>query len=1109
MIQSYAANTYSQTTIVHIQKSTLSLQELIAEVESQTDFLFIFSKDDINVECEMKIKTKSHQISDILKDVFESSDITYKFVEQYITLRKKQEALILPHIAQNQRITVSGIVKDANGEPITGANIIEKGGGTNGTISNVDGSFTLEVPPGATLVVSFIGYITQEVAVGNQTNVNVTLAEDSQVLEEVVVVGYGTQSRRKVTSSISNIATEQIENLPSASVVNNLGGRTPGIIVTGNSGGPGNFSAISIRGGGTPIVVIDGVVSEYNDFRNINQNDIENLTVLKDAAAAAIYGARAGNGILLVTTKRGANKTFSVNYNYSYSLSQPTVMQKKIGSYERAIFTNESYLNDGLAPPYSEEAVEKYRTGSDPYNYPNVDWQALCLKEFAPESLHNLSIRGGDNKNSYYASFGYYDQGTLYVFDTNWYKRYNGRLNLENNFENIGLKTTTSVSANFSEYRAPYSQVGTGYFSVWSHIQNTSPMNLDYNDLGIYAVGPNNPLTEMDPRSGYDLQEAKDVNGMFTAEWQVPGIKGLKLKSVSNYRMGFSRRKQWMDTAPQAALGSSVPVAKNPSKLEERYAQSHSFTQQFLADYEQRFLSDDFTVGALFGYEINKAYNDYMDASRENYQLNVDQFIAGPTTNLKNDGREYEYGRAGFIGRLKADYKAKYMLEASIRRDGSDWFPKDKRWGTFYSVSGGWTLSDETFMEHLKENHMLDLFKIRGSYGVVGLDGTLTANLADSDPQKLLRYEYVPGYNLVQNAYVINNNLVQGFSEAGLVSPYISWYTLASSNIGFDFAMLNSALYGGFDYFYMYTSGFLASPSNTIYADPLGTSLPKIKTDGAKRRAGYEISLGYKNTIDDFSYDVSGNFTFFNELWEVNPFESEDVLKNPNLRNTQRTSYNRIGLHSLGYYTSEEDVLTSPRRLNSTNLRPGDIKYEDIDGNGVIDDADRTIIGNSDMPRLTYGINLELKYKDFFLYALFQGSGKRDFYLGDAVQARYGVVYPYQKDYWTPTNTHALYPRLLSGSSYNGDNNYQESDFWLVDASYFRLKSLQVGYDFKKKLLHNVPFLSAAKLIVSGSNLFTISKALDYYYDPESAGGGNNYDYPYQRIYSITLNLGF
>jgi hypothetical protein len=466
---------------------------------------------------------------------------------------------------------------------------------------------------------------------------------------------------------------------------------------------------------------------------------------------------------------------------------------------------------------------------------------------------------------------------------------------------------------------------------------------------------------------------------------------------------------------------------------------------------------------------------------------------------MSNGGGESEYGRAAYIGRIKADYKARYMLEASFRRDGSDLFPKDRRWGTFYSFSGAWALSDESFMSSLKSSHIFDLLKLKGSYGSVGLDDGVG------------RYAYVPGYSLNTDTYVVDGITRQGFSEGDLVSPDITWYTLKSTNFGLEFGSLDNALFGGLDYFRMRTTGYLASPSDVGYTDPLGKSLPVVKSNGEHLRAGIEASLGYRGAVGDFGYEVTGSFTYFDQLWIVNPNESEVTTKNPRTRDTHILSYNSHGYKNLGYYTSMEDILTAPHLVTSHDLRPGDIRYEDINGDGMIDDNDRVRIGKPSMPRANYGLNIDLKYRGFFFNMLLMAATGSNRYLGDSVngstiQTQY-PIYPYQLDFWTENNRNALYPRLLSNTSFNGENNHRTSDFWLIDGSYLRAKSLQFGYDFKKTLLKDVKYFSSAKLILSGTNLFTLGEMTDYYIDPES--DSNNFGYPVQRMYSFTINVGF
>jgi TonB-linked SusC/RagA family outer membrane protein len=1107
----FADNAYSQKAKVTINKRDVLLETVLNEIENQTDYLFIYSKSNVDVNRKVSLKSKNKPVKEILDDIFEGTDISYVLEGTHVILSKKSVTILSP---MQSRIQITGTVHDESGEPLPGATITVKGSAT-GTISGADGTYNIHVPDqNSVLVYSYIGYAVEEQTVGSRTSINVILKEDILSMDEVVVVGYGTQSRRKTISAISTVATEKIETLPSSSIINNLGGRTPGIIVTSSGGGPtpGKKSAISIRGGDQPLVVIDGFVSEWFDFENINPRDIENISILKDASAAAIYGARAGNGILMVTTKKGENKELTINYDYSYSLSQPSVLPKKLGSFERLSYMNQAYVNDGLTPQYSDEVLEKYRTGSDPYNYPNTDWQSLALKDFAPEQKHSLSINGGNVKNNYYASMSYFDQGSIFAFNTNWYKAYTFRLNVTNSFDKIGLKTTVGINGIMNESRMPWSQYADGYYGYWGHIQNRAPWELAYTDMGLYAGGGDHPLVELDPRSGYRIPTNTAINGMFIAEWNVPNVTGLRLKASGDYRFDNNRYKRWRETAPQATgLGTTELRQQSSPRLEEGNDNMTGYTMNYLAYYDRDFF-EDFTLSAMAGYEYSYRKRYSMSASRENYQINFDQWIAGPSENMKNDGREEEWGRTGLFGRLKIDYKNKYLLEGSLRYDGSDWFPDGKRWGTFYSFSGGWTISEESFMESLRTKNIINSLKIRASYGIVGLDGATTETYSNDDWRKLKRFAYVPGYSMNNQGYVVNGSYVPVFHEGELVSPDITWYTQKSSNIGFDFTSLNNRLYGGFDYFFMKTTSYLASPSGSIYSDPLGTNLPKIKSDGSFRRSGFDFNLGYKNNIGEFYYDVGVNFTHFDQLWENNPNEDVATLKNPYKRSTHKKGYLRIGYLNDGFYQNYEDIANSPRLLGSSNISPGDIKYKDLNGDGFIDGNDQTYIGKNPFPRGNYGINLDLKYKGWFMYCLFQGATARDYYMGDQLRSQWGVLYPFQDDFWTPDNRNAMYPRMMSNPDFNGRNNYQDSDFWIVNTGYFRLKSLQLGYDFKNKFLKDVKWISTTRLTLSGTNLLTFSKARDYYFDPEAggdAGNYNNYDYPVQRVYSVTASIGF
>lgn len=998
--------------------------------------------------------------------------------------------------AQKSNVII-GKVTDTKNNSLSAINVVLKES-TIGTFTDNEGNFKIEIPEKKSnpiLVFSFLGFKDREETVGTRSVINVQMEETFSKLDEVVVVGYGSSSKRKLTSAISTVDAGKLENLPVANITQTLAGRATGLIVNTVGGGIGNNSSISIRGGGDPLYVIDDIVMDKRDFNNINPEDIESITVLKDASATAVYGAAAGNGILVVTTKRGKQGKLSINLNSSYNWSQPALMPKKMSSYEVASLMNEARINDGQPVAYTPDEIEKFRTGSDPYNYPNVDWQSLVLKDFATEQNHSLSIQGGSEKNKFYAGLAYFNQTPLYVFNTNNLKRYNYNMSLTTEFKEVGVKVITSINGYIEDQRSPWTQYSNGYWQTWGHVQNKKPMELAFNKFGQYYNVGDHPLVEIDPEAGYKKNRFSTTYGNLALEWGVFGVDGLKLKGQGNYRIYNDNYKGWQSTPYQYDMEGNKNTPNKP-KLEKQNWTGYRYTLQGFIDYNKT-LFEKHTLSATAGYEQSYASSNDMYLSRENYDLNVDQIGAGPVASAKNSGYEYEWAQAGFIGRVKYDYANKYFVEGSMRYDGNDNFPRDKRWGAFYAGSVAWTASEEGFMNYFKENHILDNFKVRLSYGQVGLNGGVD------------RFEYIPKYTLDDRAYVVNGEFVPGFSEGPLVSPDITWYTNTMSNIGFDFASFNNRLTGSFDYFYMKTTGYLASPSSAKYTDPLGISLPKVKSDGEHRRAGYEVGLKWTDKINEFSYTLGFNFTYFDQLWNNNPNEQEADVKNPYKRQTQAQGYWGIGYKSLGFYQSQEEIVNSPKRLGSTNLVPGDIKYADINGDGIIDAADQVRIGKDAFPRGNFGFTIDLNYKGWFANILFHGATRKDLYMGDVIRGQgQALVYPFQTDFWRPDNRNASFPRLTSSASFNGNNNYVTSDFWLINTAFVRLKTIQLGYDFKNTLLKNAKGLSTLRLTLSGYNLLTLSKAKKFGMDPE-IGDANMYAYPISRVYSIGLNIGF
>lgn len=917
---------------------------------------------------------------------------------------------------------------------------------------------------------------------------------------DVVVVGYTTSTKRSLVSAVSSVKTEELKEIPVTNITQGLAGRSPGLIVKG-SAGLDNRSTISIRGGGTPLVVIDGIIRDYDDFVNLLPEDIASISVLKDASATAVYGARAANGILQVTTMRGKEGITTIEYNHSVTISQPSFLPKRLDAYQWAVQNNIAKQNDNLPITYTDDKLQKILDGSDQLNYPNTDWQKLILKEFAQQYRHNLQITGGKEHNKYLASLGYLHKGSLYRSGTHHMETINFRVNQEFDIPGTGLSGNTSIDGYLKENEHPYSSTASGYYQVFSHtLVNHNPLTPAVNKYGLpYVNTTDNPVAETSKDAGYSRQNYKQINGQIGLQWALPWVSGLKVRGNFNYRYMSSEDKSWRKDAKQYDWDSTTPAAVAKPQLNKSVGNAYTYTYQAFAEYVKDF--NKHVISALAGYEASYGFNNNLWHKRINYNFPIDQFNPGPKEGMDGGGGESENGRAGVVGQVKYNYAKRYFVEGSMRHDASDLFPKDRRWGTFFSGSFGWILSDEVFMKTLKERHIFDLLKLRGSYGEVGLDSGVG------------RFAYLPSYNLNNTSYVIDGKFYQGFSEGDIPSSDITWYTTKQTDIGFDFESLSNRLYGSFDYFFYKTTGYLTAPDplEVGYTAPLGKSLPKVLSNKEHRRAGYEVQLGWKDNIGELKYSVSVNTTFFDQLWANNPDESLENRKNPYLRTTQQVGYYGTGYRTLGYYQDANDVYNNPKRVNSHHLTGGDIKYEDFNGDGKIDGADFARIGKNGFPRANYGINLGVSYKAFSFNMLLQGATRFDIYLGSTIlgqSANAGTTpfYEFQLDYWRPDNTGAKFPRLVSSHSVNGNNNVASSDHWLINGAYLRLKDFSISYDLKKAALKDYKWIYAMKLTLSGQNVFTISEATKYGMDPEIVNS-DFFGYPNERMFSLGLNV--
>lgn len=993
-------------------------------------------------------------------------------------------------------VRITGTVVDVQGEPIIGASVVEKGTSNNGVITDVDGNFVLNVSPGSTLQISYVGYGTQEIVIGSQRSFNIVMKEDTELLDEVVVMAYNTTVKRKLTNAVTTVDTEQISDLAAYSSVSQaIQGRAPGVYISNSTGMPGSTPSLKIRGNDAPLYVIDGIVQDAETFNRLNSQDIESISIMKDAASAAVYGAVAGNGVVVVKTKSGKIGKTRINYTFDQQINQPIPNRKEnISSYELATTANEINRMFGSPEPYDQTALDAYRTGSDPINYPNLDWWDIVMRKVATAQRHSLTIDGGSEATQYHMSLGYYNQGTLAkpvngqdVFN---YKQYNVGINVNHTFENIGLKVGFDFKGSLNTSK------GKNEGNIAGTAKTLANVRL-YNAEGKYYA--NTPYLSVDPATGYTQKKKPIANVRLNLDWDVIGVKGLKATFVGNYRSRNSSEKQWNKAYVPSYYddGTQFEATSDPSLMmrkDDGWRYELNVGLRYNTTIAQKHTLD---IGAY--YNQLEEYSEWISATRQNYlSSSVDQIFAGPTSSMSNDGGASEKGRLGFIGVLNYDFMGRYLLTANFRYDGSDNYAKGNRWGFFPSVSAGWVISDEKFMQNINDAIKMDLFKIRASWGKTGIDGE--------------RFAYYANWSMGSVNFDVNGNRAPGVTIPGLISPDLSWYFTRSFNVGFDYAFLNNRLSGSVDYFVQNTEGYLINPTD-IYKTPLGTDLPKIMSNDKYRRAGAEFMVRWRDTAGKLNYEVGANLSFYDKLW-VRKTQDLTVAANPLTNKVGKTiSDGTRTWITDGLYQTADDLLDNPHASWTSNLVTGDIKYVDVNGDGRIDtnatySGDKVFNHRKSEPLMQYGIDFLLEYDGFFLSGLIQGAGSNWKFIGQNAMP-IGVDrlrYSKELDYWTPTNTDARFPLLDPGTG-RANNSQRDVTYWMVNCAYVRLKNLQFGYDFKHKLLKNVPWIASAKLSLVGQNLLTFSDA-NFFMDPEQ-GNTENSGYPITRTYSIVFSLGF
>lgn len=1079
---------------VSLNVTDTELGNVLKEIENQAMVTFSYRTRAIRTTDKVTLSVSQVPLRIVLKQLF--NDEVVFLVRNDEILLKPKDRYISDGMGAALAIDVGGVVYDENGNSLPGVNVVEKGT-TNGTTTDAEGRFTMRVESDRSILVfSFIGYITREVTVGNQTEFSLTLQQDVKALEEVVVVGYGTQKKSDLTGAVASVQGDEVAERQSVQVSQALQGAISGVMVTRDNSAPGSAASIRIRGITTmsdsnPLIIVDGV--PFDNIDNINPNDIESISVLKDAASAAIYGARAAAGVILVTTKRGTVGQKSLVYNVRYGFEAPTEMPKNVDIIRYLQMANEQRWNDNgndnnEHPTFPQADIENYRTlnAQNPDLYPITDWNDLVFRDRAPRSNHSLSFTTGAKNVRTNASFAYDKVEALY--EGNDYRRLTTRINNDVTIIDNVLTATTDFYFNNAVNEQP--SVGD---IVWLTRRMPPQYAAEWTD-GRVASGKNgdNPFGRI-KYGGYNKSASNQLGGRVSLS--LTPVKGLKFTGVVSPNVNFFKRKvfnkqvpyyNWQDpTVFEGFLDGQVQTS-----LSETRNDNYNVTTQFLANYMATFGKHDFNF--LLGNENYYAFYENLGASRNQFELTSFPYLnLGPLEFRDNSGLAYENAYRSFFGRIMYNYANKYFLQTNVRVDGSSRFHKDHRWGSFPSFSAGWVISEESFFDVAS----VSFLKLRASWGSLG-------------NERIGNYPYQATIAFNNALFYEGNNVVSSQTAAQIqyAIQNISWEKTQSTNIGVDAYFFDDRLRVTADYFHKTTKDMLLPID---IPDFIGFDDPDQNT-GEMETKGWELEIGYRGSVGELNYSVSANLSDFRSIMGDlggTEFLGSQVKK-------KGSEFNEwYGYRSNGLFQSQEDIDNSA--TTSAAIRPGDVKYVDISGaNGSPDDLispeyDRVLLGGS-LPRYLYGGNIRLDYKGFDLLVVFQGVGKQN------ARLEPNMVRPLQTqntavpsfldgNYWSMYNTpaqnlSARYPRL---SEVTAGNNYAMSDFWLFNGAYMRMKNITLGYSIPKAVTDRIK-IQGVRFYASVSDLFSIDK-YPQGWDPEATSSG----YPIMASYIFGASVKF
>jgi len=1133
----------AQNTNISVSVKNVSVKELLNEIEKKANVRFSYIDENLDPAKDVTITVNNGSVSQILNQVLPGKNLSFTQTGNTIAIKAIQSAQV-----DTPKKKISGVVKDSKGEPVIGASIRQKDSG-NGTMTDLDGSFTLDVPNGSKITISYLGYTPQEITVGSNNEYPITLSEDSQTLGEVVVVGFGTQKKINLTGAISTVKMEDVMgDRPIVSASQALQGAVPGLQITTTSGKPGENMSFNIRGTnrlnidqygeGSPLVLVDNVPMDIN---MISPSDIETVTVLKDAASAAIYGARAAFGVILITTKQAdKEQKVRINYHNNFAFSKPQALIAKanplqtVQLYRDMNYPSGTYTIGGQNIADWLTYLEDYQQNPDKYplgyyidannnrfDLREVNHLKRIMDDHGFQQTHNVSVDGGTAKTSFRGSFGYLNENGILITDKDRYNRYN-----VSSFVNTEITSWMSAQLDVKYANATQSEPNMNSLRNWPFFRLAQLLPTYYPEGEVEVGGRMLPIGT--PRWNIENSPEKITKNQDIRIFGKVTLNPIE-KLLINAEYTYNRTNQSIDTynkkmsfanAEKSSFSEGYTHGGNSSyRVDRKYVDYKAFN--LYGNYDRTF--GDHTIGLMAGFNQEYSYSNLVWTQRMNVNPNAPA-ISSADGAMTNGGEFDEYALRGLYYRATYNYKGKYLLETNGRYDGSSKFPKGNRFGFFPSVSAGWRVSEESFMNWSKD--YLDNLKVRISYGQVG-------------NQAIKNYAFL-GTMSTENGWLDNNgswNMTYGVPS--LYSSGFTWEKVETIDVGIDVNMFNNRLDFVFDWYQRDTKGMLAPGME--YPSVLGASAP-LENSADLRTNGWELTMSWRDRIGkDWSYNIG--FNLYDSQSKVTRFDNPTGSLGTNMYRVGQKIGEIWGLVTDRYYTEDDFLVADDATKTYTlkpgvptlapyvrNPRPGDILYKDLDNSGAIETVgdntasnpgDRKIIGNNTR-RYNYSINGGISWKGFDLSLFFQGVGKRDLWIADHQQSNFllwphtdtdnpnapSPVLAHHLDYWTPTNTDAYYPRLSNQSGTNqGVDSYNRriQTKYLKNGAYIKLKSVTLGYTFPQKWLEKTKVVRSLKVFFSGEDLWTkhhLVKGMD----PEQTFRVSTL-YPFMKKYSFGINV--